>query len=933
MGEQKTILNKADISLWAKKEERDGKFYWLPLMIHLEDTMNVSRWLWLNWLSDGQREFCTNSLNPSDPDTACNLAAFLGALHDIGKATPAFQTQKGFSNSIDLNQMLLEKLERAGFTGISTLALTESRKTHHSIAGQYLLQEKFQIKSDVGSIIGGHHGKPVDDIEVVENQVAYSENYYQSDHSDSDIYKKWANVHQDIFQWAMKSAGLGSIDDIPEISQPAQVLYSGLLIMADWISSNSDYFPLIPLDSDQAGNSRDRCRNGIRTWGGNLPLQIQSFPSMNQLFKSRFGFAPRDFQKTVYSTVCQINKPGILILEAPMGLGKTEAALAVAEEIAEKTGSSGLFFGLPTQATSNSMFGRIRIWLENLLADQPEPDVRQSLRLCHGKAALNEEMNRLRDASAPQDINIDDEKNGNVHVNEWFTGRKKTSLDDFVVGTVDGFLLTALKQKHLALRHLGFSKKVIIIDEVHAYDTYMQQYLEEAIRWMGAYNTPVILLSATLPQDKRKKLFSAYLKGRGVKQKEIQFPKELSETRYPLLSFSEGREVKAQADFLPAVDKRIQIRRLKEEELLEKIGEQLDGGGVIGIIVNTVRRAQKLGKACKERFGENTVVVLHSAFLATDRVDKESLMMNMIGKNGKRPEKKIIIGTQVIEQSLDIDFDVLITDLCPIDLLLQRIGRLHRHEIMRPENHKNPVVYIMGISNRLEFEKGAERIYGSYFLIRTQFYLPEEIRIPSDIPVLIDKVYSGGDLELPEKLLEIYQESREKMEVLREKKAYSAQTYRLQDPHSKIKPEKYNLIEWLKNPEYSDSDEAAAAQVRDIQETIEVIAIKKTGSGYGTFKKAEDISSRIGEPYIARELAKQTIRLPNYVTMKKGVSQTIDELENYNKKYLADWQEQPWLKGTLGIIFDEEGHFKLNGMTLTYDREFGLREENEYGKV
>ena len=112
MGAQKTILNKADISLWAKKEEKDGQFYWLPLMIHLEDTMNVSRWLWMNWLSDGQREFCTDSLNPSDPDTACNLAVFLGALHDIGKATPAFQTQKGFSNSIDLNQMLLEKLER-----------------------------------------------------------------------------------------------------------------------------------------------------------------------------------------------------------------------------------------------------------------------------------------------------------------------------------------------------------------------------------------------------------------------------------------------------------------------------------------------------------------------------------------------------------------------------------------------------------------------------------------------------------------------------------------------------------------------------------------------------------------------------------------------------------------------------------------------------
>lgn len=132
------ILDKCAMSLWAKKEESGGLFYWLPLWVHLTDTMNVSKWLWNNWLSDSQRYFCTNSINASDEEIALKLAMFLGAVHDIGKATPAFQIQKGFNNSRDLDVLLLERLEFMGFHGISSLELANPRKTHHSIAGEYL---------------------------------------------------------------------------------------------------------------------------------------------------------------------------------------------------------------------------------------------------------------------------------------------------------------------------------------------------------------------------------------------------------------------------------------------------------------------------------------------------------------------------------------------------------------------------------------------------------------------------------------------------------------------------------------------------------------------------------------------------------------------------------------------------------------------------
>ncbi|MDD5921806.1 MAG: CRISPR-associated helicase Cas3' [Eubacteriales bacterium] len=916
-------------SLWAKKEERESRFFWLPLTTHLADTMNVTRWLWNNWLSSRQKEFCVQSIKPSNEETAANLAAFLGAIHDIGKATPAFQIQKGYGNSPDLDAMLLEKLEQAGFRGISVLNLTYPRKSHHSIAGEYLLKKEFHVKDDIGSIIGGHHGKPVDSELDVEDQSAYTANYFQSENEDSDIASEWKNAQEKIFHWALSESEFTSAKDLPELSKPCQVIYSGLLIMADWISSNTEYFPLRNIDADSVPDSEERCRNGVVSWMRNLPLQISSYPSMNELFTSRFGFKPRNFQEVVYKTAESIHNPGILILEAPMGLGKTEAALAAAEEIAAKTGSSGLFFGLPTQATSNGMFGRVHQWLEHVTDYYGS---KQSLRLCHGKAALNEEMNQLKTTSSNA-INIDEEENGGIFVNEWFSGRKKTSLDDFVVGTVDGFLLSALKQKHLALRHLGFSKKIVIIDEVHAYDTYMQQYLYEAIRWMGAYGAPVILASATLPKDRRKELITQYLLGKGVKKKDIAFPEALDGTSYPLISYTDKNEVHVQTDFSPTKDKVIQVNRLHEEDLFATIENLLDDGGVLGIIVNTVKRAQRLGEECKARFGSDTVDVLHSAFIAEDRVKKESDLMKMIGKNGNRPERKIIIGTQVIEQSLDIDFDVLITDLCPVDLLLQRIGRLHRHDIERPEKLAAPAVYIMGTDPQFDFEKGTEYVYGKYLLIRTQYHLPEEIRIPSDIPLLINQVYGDEKLTLPEELQSIYQKSKDEMEIIHKKKEESAHVYRIERPLNKIEPdkEKYTLIGWLKNPDYSNTEEKAAAQVRDAAESIEVIAVKKIGNGYGIFGQEQDISTQIDDPKIAKELAKQTIRLPHFAVISAGISKTIEYLEKYNLTYLPKWQNQPWLRGTLGIIFDKDGQFELNGIILKYDKEFGLREVKENG--
>lgn len=914
-------------SLWAKKDDNNGRYLWLPLTVHLEDTMNVSRWLFVNWLSESQRELCVQGLrgcgNREDvtTDLACGLAAFLGGIHDIGKATSAFQTKKGFNNSPTLDDELLCKLEKAGFSGISSIVLSDPNCSHHSVAGEFLLK-KYGVKDDIGSIVGGHHGKPIDDLLVLYDQDAYTENYFQSGDSNSLIYNRWSNAQKTIFDWSLRESGFASAEDLPEISQPVQVIYEGLLIMADWIASNSEYFPLIDIDDEEPLDTKVRFQNGMRSWIKDSPIQIGACPEENRLFNDRFGFTPREFQAIVYETVESIKKPGIMILEAPMGLGKTEAALAAAEVLMAKTGSSGIFFGLPTQATSNSMFRRVGSWLENLTKYYGTP---QSLRLSHGKAALNDDMNRLRDSASL--INADESSDESVFVNEWFSGRKKAMLDDFVVGTVDGFLLSALKQKHLALRHLGFSKKVIIIDEVHAYDTYMQQYLEEALRWMGAYGAPVILVSATLPPEKREALIRSYLGDEGdIVLSEDTRKIMWSVDSYPLITYSDGEDIKTQTDFTKNENKQINVKRLEEDELLGAVSTLLNDGGVLGIIVNTVKRAQELCRKCKSEFGDEVVELLHSSFIATDRVDKESNLVKMIGKNGMRPEKKIIIGTQVIEQSLDIDFDVMITDLCPVDLLLQRAGRLHRHNIERPRGLEEPQLYVMGTSETFDFDHGSEKVYCKYYLIRTQHYLPDVIRIPSDIPNLIQKVY--GDFQPnfnPDQMI-VYCDSKMKKDAEMIKKTDKALTYRLEDPKECVSPRRNNLIRWLKNPDHSDTEEMAVAQVRDIQETVEVIAVKRTGNGYGTFRDNKDISSEISKSEVAKEISRHTIRIPGYVTRGIGISNTIEWLEEYNKKKLWEWQSQSWLKGELGVIFDEDGEFELSGKCLKYDNEYGLRE-------
>lgn len=920
-------------NFWAKKSVYNGRYMWLPLNIHLSDTKIVSGLLWEHWLSDHQRRFIADSLIGEFEDrksVAKQLAEFLGATHDLGKAVPAFYRKPGWLLDVEFEKQLSEKLIRAGFMDSQRQEMTqESSKTPHQLASQTLL-EMYGLNSDIGTIIGGHHGKPFDSKKQIKKNIKnFPYNYYLYEGKGDRFAQRWKNEQERLIAWALETTGFESLDEVPGIEQPAQVLLSGLLIMADWISSNEDYFPLIDFtDSGEGINSLERAFRGWDDWKNTDVISFEREVEVEQLFEKRFNFnTPRNVQKTFVDIIRKSENHGLYILEAPMGIGKTEAALAGIEELIRIKGMGGMFFGLPTQATSNGIFPRIESWLQVMLKDSNNYNEKTSIQLIHGKASLNDKFQKLKTTS---NIYSDDEEV--VTVNSWFSGKKTAILDDFVVGTVDQFLLLSLKKKHLALRHLAFSKKVVVIDEVHANDAYMNVYMKNALEWMGAYQIPVILLSATLPAKTRQQLIQHYISGQGFSLNEtIKAENWDTSDAYPLITYTDGNRVNQETFDKDEVTNSVEIIQLADEDFEDKIAELVSNGGIVGIIVNTVRKAQELGEKLMHLYGQETVEILHSSFISTDRIQKEEKLLNIIGKGKERPQKKIIIGTQVIEVSLDIDFDVLISDLAPMDLLMQRIGRLHRHEnVVRPKEHTIPRVYVLGTNENFNFDTGSQAVYGQYLLIRTQYFLPEIVRLPYDISKLVQEVYGKDDLDLPDILYSSYKEAKCKQDVLLNKKEGKANAYRLNEPETGHGFHDHeNLIGWLENVRPQDSDPNSTAQVRDGDETIEVIPVKKIENGYSMIGETEDISNRISESEIARNLAKQTLKIPAALTKRYNIQDTIEYLENTNNHLFPEWQQQPWLKGSLGLIFDSNGKCIINGLELHYSEYLGLKYTKE----
>ena len=882
---------------------------WLPLLLHLKDTRNMLEWLYYEWLPASERYAMLHDCNNAEERAVLNS---LGLLHDLGKATPSFAAHIARSGKM---QELLERLERAGYPPFWPSEYTVT----HAAAGEALLT-RAGAPAGIASIIGAHHGRPQD----IDKLRFIWDNYGHLISGRKEDGDAWTQAQEELILWAESQCGV-ALSALPALSDASQMLLCGLLIMADWISSNTWYFPLIPMEDDGLDTDSDkRIQEALRRL--KLPscwkTEAQPFWA-DRIYDLRFGkgempFIPRPMQTETARVASQMQLPGLIILEAPTGSGKTEAALAAAELIASGTGAGGIFFGLPTQATANALFGRLKDW-----AERQSEDTRNTIMLSHRMAMMNPSFQDLLKGT-PKDVMIGEESGLEVH--DFFQGKKTALLSSFVVATVDQLLMAALRRKHVMLRQLGLAGKVVIVDEVHAYDAYMSRYLQRALQWLGAWGVPVILLSATLPTAIRSQLMDAYMGGKPRRNDASAWRTNLD---YPLLTWLDGGQVRQQP--LMGDGRRIRVftEIIPDEARIDILKEKLTEGGCAGVICNTVARAQAFAMIVSDAMPGTRVILCHAQFVLPDRARIEEELLQDLGRNGKRPSKLVLVGTQVIEQSLDIDLDVLITDLCPMDLLLQRIGRLHRHERPRPPRMVNAECYVAAASDEAVKD---HPIYEEYLLLRTRDNLGKQLVIPDDVARLVQRVYRAP--EGRENDIERLRETWDIMTRNIKTQEGKADAYRLRPPTRRAGMIPVTLDGILEAEDKTD-DAQAEASVRGGGSSVEVLLLRRAGDGKarvvtraaneGTDPDDALFSlNRMPSAQEAMSIARQRLRLPWLLCAPWHIEQTIAQLEQRTRITVPEWGQTHWLKGELILLLDEDGRTVLNGFQLCYDEQYGM---------
>lgn len=839
---------------------------------------------------------------------------FCALVHDIGKVTVVFQSRirdavefSPFAEYVDLPKS-------GSFERIS--------ETPHALASEAILL-KFGCLRGIASIAGAHHGKPTaltaDVCNQIEGGYKNPDNFYGRGMKYKSLFD---SLWKEWLDYSLESAGFSDLSALPDISVPAQVVISGMLITADWIASNTTYFPLI--SADEQGQFSDYPERTEAAWNKihftDIWNSTARFGLDDEAFKERFGFLPNPTQADIISTATDAESSGIYIIEAPMGLGKTEAALALSEILAARAGAGGMFFGMPTQATSNGIFPRLEKWAGGLAEDE---QTLLAIKLAHGNAALNEDYREL--FTGHSNLNI--ESDSGLIVHDWFSGRKQTLLSDFVIGTVDQLLMAALKQKHVMLKHFGLSGKVVVVDECHAYDAYMSKYLDMAIQWLGIYKVPVIILSATLPAKRRAELVEAYV-GRGLKCIDDAWKSSLA---YPLLTYTEKNFVKQKALAFDGENKEVSVRRIIRDEVAATAGYAVERGGCVGLIVNTVRKAQEFAAELQSAFPKAEVIIMHAQFIMTDRAKREEQILKRVGKHSTPESRRglIIVGTQVLEQSLDLDFDLMITELCPMDLLLQRTGRLHRHNRVRPQGLETACCFVLDETDD-SFDSGSAAIYGEWLLMRTRALLPNKLTIPSDIPLLVQRVYDENDDRMLGELTEGMESAQEEYVKKTKKKERNACNWLIGKPSER---KGKSLDGWLDNAIGLSSEQAGERAVRDGDPSIDVIALMRDAEGQ--IHTVSDECERVipaDRPPSREEallIARQKLRLPGFFGRRWNIDSTITQLESETKSNFSAWQDSALLKEELVLLFDNELNAVLGEVRLHYDIKTGLTYEKE----
>jgi CRISPR-associated endonuclease/helicase Cas3 len=727
--------------LWAKTD-RNNDARWHPLILHLLDVAASAE-----------------AILAREPKATRNrMAAILGmewaearpwllliiACHDLGKACPGFQCKW-------LNMSGL-RLPRVPNTDV-----------HHAFVSQITLAEMLKeiswnesLADLISDAVGCHHGERAS--ENAKGKAEY-EIYVGSGERLEAVRNDWIEARRGLVAALQQVFNPSRTPTKETLSGPDFMMLSGLTSFADWIGSNEEWFTFGTVEDCEDLPGWFQKRRGCAEqaldaigWESRTPLA-----KGQKTFEQVFGFAPRPLQQAISDVLADLQEPAILLVEAPMGEGKTEAAFYAHFELQRRFGHRGLYVALPTKATGNAMFKRTLKFIR-----QQGIDRRLDLQLLHGGTAFNDTYQNLRFSGIH-----DPETGGEIRAGEWFTNKKKALLSEYGVGTVDQAILPILPVRHNFVRLWGLANRVVVFDEIHAYDAYTGTLLVHLLRWLLSLGSSVVLLSATLPPNIRRelaKVVNATLPGQ--------------ETEYPRLSvFRPGAvdQVHFKADPARRMTLRLQGIPSDLPSMQSALDEHLVNGGMGLALVNTVQRAQELYRLFPngeplERDGQRVgkllvdgteIYLFHARFPADWRQQREDFVLATFGKNGDRSGRKILVATQVAEQSLDLDFDVIATDLAPIDLLLQRAGRLWRHKRNSRPVAGPPTLLVAGLAGVEPPSFGKPlwwgKVYREDILLRTWSLLREGQRqnlvLPDAIDALVQAVYEE-QVEIPDSLLE-----------------------------------------------------------------------------------------------------------------------------------------------------------------------------------
>ncbi|MEP0755228.1 CRISPR-associated helicase Cas3' [Trichocoleus sp. Lan] len=810
---------------WAKtgqgEFQEDGSPKYHPVICHLADTAAVAMEIVRHYLSRSAIARLEMGLGLKE-EALIRCCGFLAGCHDLGKVSPAFQFQVPEVGKILAGESLYdlwsslprELTDRRAPHGIVTAATLPDFLLEAGIGSKLSERLAKRLARKLSAIVGGHHGffPSAAEIKNLDRVISGTEER-----------SSWRQFSKTIFEQLQSFVGL-TADDLPiECSNAAAMLLAGLTTVSDWIASNAECFPYAddkPFE-DYAEELSTKAKAALTKMGW-TQLSTGQPLTFNELFPSITELRP--LQQKAIAIAPQLEPPCLVLVEASMGEGKTEVALYLADTLQHQASAGGFYIGLPTQATSNAMWKRVEEFLK-----QRYPQETVNLTLSHSAAALKTDY--LKSVCRLNQV-YDEEKR--VVASEWHTARKRTLLSPYGVGTLDQGLMGVVRSRHQFVRLFGLAGRVVIIDEIHAYDIYTSTLLERFLEWAAVLGSPVIALSATLPAGTRKALVNAYARGCG--DPEPEFPT----SAYPRITAMTQGKVTVQT-FNPSshVQRSLQIQWVADSEWMASLQRLLKDGGCVAVICSTVGRAQKVFQRLQAHFPAEELGLFHGRFLFIDREQIEADCLQKFGKEelgqaSSRPHRFILVATQVIEQSLDVDFDLMISDLAPIDLLLQRSGRLHRHDRQRPSLLKQPTLWLveptLNEKGKAQFSE-AGIIYDRHVLLRTWLRLRHQttVGLPEETDRLIEAVYDL-DAVIPTALEAVHVEDwQESLEIHkreeRELKETKANKVKIPPPIEEIDPEQFT------RQGEQDDDKAITTLTRLGRPSITVVFLQKTESG------------------------------------------------------------------------------------------------------